>query len=241
MSRQYDRYERRSAIAGPRRSGLTHWVPLVLTITAATVGLVAWIWSERNDDDDDEYDDGTRPRPEGSLPPSYGDMRQGESAYGTTARAGEESSSYMARMSGALKRTPSPQQFFNGASRTVAAGVAAAGAAVGSALYSIREDDKNAYKDHKTWSEEAELRKSGVSPGPAAASSKTQTQKGHIGPGSGKRKTVAIVISADADMDGLDDGDDYVQEHAVCFLSLDLYLPILIRTADCLILLAAEC
>jgi hypothetical protein len=219
MSRQYDRYERRSGIAGPRRSGLAHWIPLALTITAATVGLAAWIWSERqDDDDDDEYDDGTRRRPAGSVPPSYGDMRPGEAAYGTTARTAEDSSSYMARMSGALKRTPSPQQFFDGASRTVVAGVAAAGAVVGSALSSIREDDKNAYKDHKTWSEEAELRKSGASPGPSTVPSKTQTQKGSVVSGSGKRKTVAVVISADADGDGLDDGDDYVQEHAVSML-----------------------
>ena len=62
-------------------------------------------------------------------------------------------------MSGALRRTPSPQQFFDSAGKTVAAGMAAAGAAVGSALAAIREEDKGAYADHETWSEEADAKK----------------------------------------------------------------------------------
>ena len=70
-------------------------------------------------------------------------------------------------MSGALRRTPSPHQLLGNAGKTVAAGVAAAGAAVGSALASIREDDKNAYADHETWSEEADAKKTK----PAGASS----------------------------------------------------------------------
>jgi hypothetical protein len=223
MSRQYDRYERTSRRSIPvpaHRRGFGHWIPLVLTVTVATIGLAAWIWSERHEDEE-EYDGPDRPPGQGAQsnipPPGYGDLRSGETGYGTTAPPPEESSSYMARMSGALKRTPSPQQFFDGASRTVVAGVAAAGAVVGNALSSIKEEDKHAYKDHKTWSEEAELRKAGTSTGATASGSKPQSQRAPAPPGSDKRKTIAVVISADADGDGLDDGDDYHHEHAVCY------------------------
>ena len=223
MSRQYDRYDRttrRSIPVPPPRRGFGHWVPLVLTVTVATIGLAAWIWSERHEDDEEHDNPDRPPGPQGTVPPpSYGDLRQGESGYGTTAPPPEESSSYMARMSGALKRTPSPQQFFDGASRTVVAGVAAAGAVVGNALSSIREEDKNAYKDHKTWSEEAESRNAGASTGAAASVSRTQAQRGPAPSGNGKRKTIAVVISADADGDGLDNGDNYHHEHAVCPMS----------------------
>jgi hypothetical protein len=205
MSRQYDQRARRNS---PARSGLGHWIPLALTVAVATVGIAAWIWSERQDDDEDEGPGGYPvprqggPRPD---PPDYGPLRPGETAYGTTARP-EESSSYMARMSGALKRTPSPQQFIEGASRTVVAGVTAAGAVVGNALSSIREEDKHAYTDHKTWSEEAESRAVGPSSGP---------QRTLPSQGGGRRKTVAVVVSSDADNDGVDDGEDYEELHAV--------------------------
>jgi hypothetical protein len=223
MSRQYDRYERRSIqVPAPRRHGFGHWIPLVLTVTVATIGLAAWIWSERHDDEEDYDGPDRRPPPQGTVPPpgppGYGQLPQGETGYGTTAPPPEESSNYMARMSGALKRTPSPQQFFDGASRTVVAGVAAAGAVVGNALSSIREEDKNAYKDHKTWSEEAESRKAGASTRITTSETRTQTQRGPPSSGNGKRKTIAVVVSADEDGDGLDDGDDHPHEHAVCIM-----------------------
>jgi len=221
MSRQYDRYERTTrrtaTVAGPRRSGLGHWVPLILTVTVATIGLAAWIWSERHDDDDEDDGPPPWPNPEDDMragpPPVYGDLRQGETAYGTTARPAEESS-YVARMSGALKRTPSPQQFMEGASRTVQAGMAAAGAVVGSALSSIREEDKNAFKDHKTWSEEAESRKPGESPKGTPQVISGPASQAQRGTGNGRRKTVAIVVSADTNHDGFDDIEDYHHEHA---------------------------
>jgi hypothetical protein len=227
MSRQYDRYERTSRRSAPaQRSALGYWVPLVVTVTAATIGLAAWIWSER-DDDEDDYDGPDRWRGDDRVypaePPNYGNLRQGETAYGTTTQRPEDNPNLVARMSGALRRTPSPQQFFDGATRAVGAGVAAAGAVVGNALSSIREEDKNAYKDHKTWSEEAETRRSGASPGPGASSSSTQIKRAPA-PFSGKRKTVAIVVSADVNLDGVMDDDDVLTEVCCgfgrCFLDL---------------------
>jgi hypothetical protein len=191
-------------------------VPLLLTVTVATIGLAAWIWSERHSDDEYEEDDRTEPRPDGSQqPPVYRDSPPRNVTYKTDVRPTEETTSYMARMSGALRRAPSPQQILDSTSRTVVAGVAAAGAVVGSALSSIREEDKNAYKDHKTWEEEAEARKSIPSSGAAVASSSVHPKKKPVSQETGRRKTVAVVISADADGDGMDDGEDYMQEHAV--------------------------
>jgi hypothetical protein len=236
MSYSYDRTTRRPVSSSTRRGTFSYWVPLALTVTVATVGIVAWIWSERNDDDDEEPRPDVGPDPyqqnpgygrneDGSVrlgPPLYaGALRPGEVGYGTVEQRPEESQSYMARMSGALRRTPSPQQVFDGVSRTVVGGVAAAGAVVGTALSSIREEDKTAYKDHERWSEEAELRRAGVdpaAPGPidmrstesvprAAPTSKTAS--------GGKRKTVAIVVSAEDSIADMEDDDGY-HEHAVC-------------------------
>jgi len=231
MSNPYDRYER-NARRQPARHALTYWIPLALTVTVATVGIVAWIWSERNDDDEDGPREDRSPygrNPDVSVrtgPPSYADVRPGEVAYGTTQQRQDESQGYMARMSGALRRTPSPQQFMEGATRSVAAGVAAAGAVVGSALSSIREEDKNAYKDHKTWSEEADTRRRGNSPGPTGIEMRSASEAGiATGPRvqveNGKRKTVAIVVSADINEDGQMDEDDIFIEHA----SILSYLP----------------
>lgn len=234
MSYSYDRYERNARPAPSRRGGLSYWIPLALTVTVATVGIVAWIWSERNDDDEDEprpYPPGPDPgpsrpydrNPDGSYrtgPPSYADVRPGEVAYGTTQQRPEEQG-WGARMSGALRRTPSPQQFMEGASRSVVAGVTAAGAVVGSALSSIREEDKNAYKDHKTWSEEAEARAPGASPPPPSGIEMRSVSEAGVAATSrvpvanGRRRTVAIVVSADINEDGTMDEDDIFVEHAV--------------------------
>jgi hypothetical protein len=246
MSYPYDRYERtarRPQQSSSRRGTFSYWLPLAFTVTVAAVGIVAWIWSERNDDEDElppppgGYGDSVYPRPpdrplygrnpDGSVmtgPPSYGggDVRPGEVAYGTApAQTPQESQSYMARMSGALKRTPSPQQVFDGASRTVVSGIAAAGAVVGSALGSIKEEDKHAYTDHKTWSEEAESRPPGASPGvapPGGIEMRSGTVPGvsatqRVPVSNGKRKTVAIVVSADTGMADFD--EDEFHEHAV--------------------------
>lgn len=238
MSYSYDRIERstrrQSSTNSSRRGTFSYWLPLALTVTVATVGIAAWIWSERGEDDEDEVPPGPNPydrpnygrNPDGSVrtgPPSYADVRPGEVAYGTVGNPRpEESQSYMARMSGALRRTPSPQQVFDGVSRSVVGGVAAAGAVVGSALSSIREEDRNAYKDHRTWSEEAESRVPGAGPSaePGPIDMRSTTGVGstpRVPTGNGKKKTVAIVVSADTNLDDLDDEDGF-HEHAVCAL-----------------------
>ena len=222
MSYSYDRYEnqrrRQTYGASSRRTAFGYWVPLAFTVTVATIGLAAWIWSELKDGDDDDYDR----RPEGRPRPGYSDLRPGE-AY---ARGPEgEDESVMARMSGALRRTPSPQQMFDGASRRVAAGVAAAGAVVGGALSSIKEEDKRDFEDHSRWSEEAESRNDtrrsqegpvlrdaeGVST--SGPSSRHDQRPGRSGD---KRKTIAIVVSAETKHHGQSEDEiSYLQEHAV--------------------------
>ena len=232
-------YERRQTPRSSNRGTFSYWLPLAFTVTTATIGIAAWIWSERSEEDDDDKPE-QLPRPDGSDhvypnygrnpdgsirtgPPSYADIRPGEVAYGTAQNRQEESQGYMARMSGALRRTPSPQQVFDGATRSVVAGVAAAGAAVGSALSSIREEDKNAYKDHRTWQEEQEIRAataatikdretemtSSVEPGVSAS----RVAQPHL-----KRKTVAIVVSADSNHEFVEDEGGF-HEHAVCILA----------------------
>jgi hypothetical protein len=230
MSYRYERYETQSRRRGGygasgQRTTFGYWVPLVLTVTAATVGLAAWIWSERRDDDDD-YPDGRRDyRP----PPVYGDVGPGETSFGRSVQPTDlltqqvEDESMIARMSGALRRTPSPQQIFDGASRKVAAGVAAAGAMVGGALSSIREEEKGDYEDHTRWSEEAETRGTGIE---LRSDSGVRGAPTGIGPAAGlsgrstgsirQRKSVAIVVSSVADHDAFGNGHGtYGQEHAV--------------------------
>lgn len=212
MSYSYDRYERqrRSTYgASTRRSAWGYWVPLAVTVTAAAVGLAAWIWSERKDGDDDDdeyYKRRSENRGEGPPPPGYGG--QGQPPYGPGPQGPPtEDHSIVARMSGAIRRTPSPQQIFDGASRRVVAGVAAAGAAVGGALSSIREEDKRDFEDHSRWSEEAETR---ATDAPSQHGSEAHVKR------DSKRKTIAVVLSAESDYDHSAE-TSYHQEHAVSF------------------------
>ncbi|EON69958.1 hypothetical protein W97_09223 [Coniosporium apollinis CBS 100218] len=224
MSFSYDRYDTRRPTS--RRTTLGYWVPLILTVTVASAGLAAWIWSERQDSDDppqssdDELsygEDGERQH--GPLP-SYGtEARYSEGAV----REGEDG--FMARMSGAIRRTPSPQQVFDSASRKVAAGVAAAGAVVGGALSSIQEEDKDAYGDHNRWDEERARRGVEAQSSQSAAAVETQVeafgasmrgQTSSKAPAGGRRKTVAVVLSADSPRSDLHEEEQgaYHTEHA---------------------------
>ena len=190
-----DRYDRGSS----RRGVWSHWVPLAITVTVATAGLAAWVWSQRKDGDEDHGDYDHEPHEPGldyenadyGDNPPYGSTsrdqrpdrpaRQADGGYSTQHDAQLDSSAptWGARMSGALRRTPSPQQFLDSTGKTVAAGVAAAGAAMGKALASIREEDKQ-YGENP-WSEEADAKRERA---PIVYDK--------------KRKTVAVVVSADA-------------------------------------------
>ena len=222
MSESYrvERTRRQTYGASTRRSTLGYWVPLAVTVTVATVGIAAWIWSERKDGDDDEYYDRKEydRKDDGRPPPGYGDAGPGQPPYqrGPEGQGPPiEDQGVLARMSGAIRRTPSPQQLFDSASRRVVAGVSAAGAAVGGALSSIREEDRQDFEDHSRWSEEAETRAltATASAGPVAGTTGQTKVK------SSKRKTVAIVLSADTDYHSHSEEVSYHQEHAVSILS----------------------
>jgi hypothetical protein len=287
MSYSYERVDRRSRTTGrggygaaSRRSTLGYWVPLVMTVTVATMGLAAWIWSERRDDEDENGDEEQPPADlpppgyasmSGGLPPGPGPtgfqgplpaasmgpdgfevptMPQPAPGYEGGARSTgvdtqiQNDGTLMSKMSGALKRTPSPQQSYDWASKKVAAGVAAAGAMVGGALNTIREGNQDDYEDHERWSEEADSRNNGRD-GRNGKEGKEGKDGKEVKRGlkrrgtaddyfsgavempqpvaikSRKRKNIAVVVSA---VEGGGDRRGEVDQHAVCF-STDLYPP----------------
>lgn len=217
MSFSYDRYDRRQSSTSSRRSTFGYWVPLVFTVTVATAGLAAWVWSERRDDE--ESDDADL---------SYGEDGEGrmpEPARGTRDPISQggvrDDDSIMGRVHGVIRRTPSPQQLIDTMSKKAAAGFAAAGAAAGAALASIREEDKDDFADHNRWSEEAEIKRN-VEAQSAQSRSAVDTQTRSFaasvkgGPSAGaRRKTVVIVVSAESSMDSHDDDGSYRSENAV--------------------------
>ncbi len=205
-----------------RRGVWSHWIPLAVTVTIATVGVAAWAWSQRGNEEEESdvapadldyenadygenppYGANTRAPRQSTTKPT---VTPDDVSYGVGdvhPEASGAAAGWGAQMSGALRRTPSPQQFLSHASKTVAAGVAGVGAAVGSALAAIREEDKNAYADHETWSEEAEARREKPSP-------RSSPRPQDPGP---RRKTVVIIVSADTSMDDFDEAGFH--EHAV--------------------------
>ena len=248
-------------------------------MTAATVGLVAWIWSERRDDDEEsseeEHPPGGIPPPgyasmSGGIPPGpgptgyqgpppgpMGPPSQGgfqgppaESFQGPppgsfqgpppgsfqgppqgpgpelTARstgvevATQEDNTLVGRMSGVLKRAPSPTTSYDWASGKVAAGMAAAGAFIGGAFGSVKERSQDGYEDHERWSEEAENRDGGkeIKQGIKRQGTAHEFFSGEVELPKPvvlrqkKRKSVAIVVSA---VERAADGVDEVGHHAV--------------------------
>ncbi|KAL8945941.1 MAG: hypothetical protein Q9222_007593 [Ikaeria aurantiellina] len=188
-------------------------------MTIATVGLAAWVWSERKDHDDDDYYDDDRKG--GGPSPDYRELGPGGVPYHPSGSGPQlQDESFVSRMSGAIRRTPSPQQIFDGASRRVVAGVTAAGAVVGGALSSIREEDRMDYEDHSRWSEEAETRATtATAPArPDQRAVEASMSVGHLSSdstkGGRKRRSVAVVISADTRHQEPEEEVSYIQEHA---------------------------
>ena len=87
--------------AASNRSPLGYWIPLALTVTAATVGLAAWIWSEREDSEDSYESETEHYYATGSRPP--GKHNEG----GLGAGAASAGAGY-ASMSGGLPPGPGP-------------------------------------------------------------------------------------------------------------------------------------
>jgi hypothetical protein len=285
MSYDRSRPPRRPLYAPPpphhrQHSVLGYWVPLIVTGTIAIGGLATWIWSERNEHDEDDYGPDQKPqRPPGGVgagapyppqggqypgpPPSYG---QGGPAYqgpvpsqsggpqggpppgppppgveaasyygeGQSREHHEESQTFYGQVRGALRRTPSPQQFFDHASKQVSAGIAAAGSALGSIMedpesghayrdereHEREEDRREGFSDHERWSEEADEKEKVRRVGLVESESERRAEAARSvredkGKGKAKR-TVAVVVSADTNMDGKMDEEDVVySEHAV--------------------------
>ncbi|KAL2853352.1 hypothetical protein BJY01DRAFT_74095 [Aspergillus pseudoustus] len=216
MSQSQDARHRRVGTgfsSSGQRTVMGYWVPLAMTVGIAAIGVAAWIWTERNEgDDEDDRDHLHRRDQQQQQQPASGpsgvSFPRGEfeggyprstdtDIHGNT----QEDASMMARMQGALRRTPSPQQIFDGASKRVAAGVAAAGAFVGGALTSIREENRGDFEDHSRWSEEAQSRDQQRNQAdtsvPAAAAPPTRNIAGPA-TGDKKRKTVVIVVSSES-------------------------------------------
>lgn len=189
-------------------------MPLAVTVTVATVGLAAWVWSQRDKEDEEvehepdlDYENadyGDNPPYGASRDPNLPEKPPRPDTESHGLAPGEEDTlgtGWGSRMTGALRRTPSPQQFFDSTGKTITAGVAAASAAMGKALASIREEDKSPYGESNPWSEEAEKKER--SPGPATSTSNS----------SRRRKTVAIVVSADSPAAQIE--EDAFHQHAV--------------------------
>ena len=196
-------------------------MPLVLTVTVATAGLAAWVWSERRDDEDESSEDDNL---------SYGEEADRKTQRGANNNAPLNRDNtglsqgvvpqddLMSRVQGVIRRTPSPQQVFDTVSKKTAAGWAAAGAA----LASIREEDKDdAYGDHNRWSEEAAIRRN-VEAQSAQSSSAVDEQARAFaasvrsgGNAGGKRTTVVLVVSAESLVDSHDNDGSYRSENAV--------------------------
>lgn len=200
-----------------RRSFMGYWVPLALTVGIATASVAAWVWSERSDEDEDDENDNNNNN-EGDHDGDYsrdidhvetGDRGVEELPPDITDDAG-----MVARMHNTLRRTPSPQQIFDGAKR-VAAGMAAAGAYVGN-LASIREENRGDFEDHSRWSEEMESRDNERYQEidiPPVMSGALPTRNAAFAPQ--KKRAVAIVVSSEFHPDP----EASNLEHAVCFCS----------------------
>ncbi|KAI7084099.1 hypothetical protein KC356_g7039 [Hortaea werneckii] len=155
----------------------------------------------------------------------------------------DEQQTFLHQARGLMRRTPSPQQFFEGASRQWNAGIAAAGSALGSIMEdpesghywedAVRPEGRSrsherrnsrrgseregGFSDHERWSEEAEENTARKAVGDVEAESERRADQARRrdGQGRGAKKNVAVVLSADTNMDGKMDEEDVVYtEHA---------------------------
>ncbi|KAH0268609.1 hypothetical protein KCU91_g9286, partial [Aureobasidium melanogenum] len=184
---RYDAARRRQA--RPGRSALGYWLPLVVTVTIATAGLAAWIWSERQQDDDDDDNDRHDDTEDDTYdhPLEYpDDVPQSRDDAPDAPDQG-----FLARMTG---RTPSPQQLFDNAGQRIRSAVGISGP---STVERQHEGPDPAFSDNEHWNEEAETKRS-LRPAPSSH----QTNK--------PKRTVALVLNGEDQ----DDESTYHTEHA---------------------------
>ena len=215
-----------------RRNGaLGGWVPLVVTAAVATVSVAAWIWSQRKDhSEEEEHETNSALQDLDYENADYGD----NPAYGASegrlkppSRSPNTAQEQHQQQEGGgwgIRRTPSPADFFNSAKRQVAAGVTAAGAAVGTALSAIREEDslRSEFADDEMWSDPDTKKQVDNATGSSSRNDAPVVQPTTVtapvtapAPATAnknqRRKKVALIVSADTHVEAGD--DEY--EHAV--------------------------
>jgi len=170
------------------------------------------------------------------VPPPVGAQQSssysGEAAsyYSSQTRETERNDqTFLSRVGGVIRRTPSPQQFFDSASKQVSAGWAAAGSALGSIMEvdsnhdefeerqetrASRQEEREGFSDHERWSEEVEEKQriGGIHSESVRRADDAKNIREDKGKGRAKR-AVAIVVSADVHEDDNDYGDAYHTEH----------------------------
>ena len=72
-----------------QRSTFGYWIPLALTVTAATVGIAAWIWSERNDDEEETSSEEHGPVRPGNIGPQMSGGLPPQGFYGQEGYQGQ--------------------------------------------------------------------------------------------------------------------------------------------------------
>jgi hypothetical protein len=180
------------------------------------------------------------PPPVGGEASSYYAGRSTHTEQQQQQQRQNDEASWYGQVRGAIRRTPSPQQFFDSASKQVGAAAAAAGAALGS----IIEEDKDPYyedggrrrdgevfSDHERWSEEAEEKtRVGAVEAESGKRADAALRSARDDKGKGKsRKTVAVVVNADSGSESAYGEDDtYHSEHAVSYFGR--YVEVLLLT-----------
>ena len=238
MSYPYERVDRRRSSYGSssRRTTFGYWLPLAVTVTAATIGIAAWIWSERKDDDDD-YDDGRPPYneshppqgsypepPQGPPPPGWQGPPTMDSGYPGPLGAPGPSQGPYAPPDSRGQGPPSQDQGYQGVMTQISSAIrrtpspqqlfdaasrrAAAGvAAAGAAVGGALSSIREEDKDYEDHSRWSEEADTRASTTVAGGAGNSKSRS--------KRKTVAIVVSADEYGTTSQAEDAFHHEHAV--------------------------